>query len=158
MAVDVFLKIEGVDGESQDSKHKDQMDIYSYSWGLSQSGTMHAQGGGGAGKANFQDMSISMPISKASAVLALACATGKHFPEAKLTCRKAGDAQYDYLTYTMTDVIISSYQTGGSSEVPVDSVSLNFAKIVSEYFQQDAKGEVSKAATFGYDIKKNVKV
>ena len=158
MAVDVFLKIEGVEGESKDHKHGKEIDVMSYSWGLSQTGTMHGQGGGGAGKANFADMTISMPFNKASAHVALACATGKHFPKAVLTCRKAGDEQYDYLTYTMTDVIVSNYSTGGAGEVPVDSVSLNFAKIESEYFEQDAKGKVTKASTFGYNIKENKKV
>jgi type VI secretion system secreted protein Hcp len=158
MAVDVFLKLDGIEGESQDNKHKSEIDVLSYNWGVSQSGTMHGMGGGGAGKANVMDMAVSMQISKASAHVALACATGKHIKEATLTCRKAGDTQYDYLTYKMTDVLISSYQTGGSSEVPVESLSLNFAKIESEYFQQDAKGKVTKASTFGYNIKENIKV
>src|SRR5262249_20296840 len=96
-AVDYFLKIDGIDGESQDHKHKGEIDLLSWSWGEHQSGTHGAGGGGGAGKVSMGDFHFVMHINKASPKLMLACADGEHIRKAVLTCRKAGTEQQEFL-------------------------------------------------------------
>lgn len=160
-AVDYFLKLDGIDGESTDDKHKNEIDILSFSWGLANATSGAGRGGGtGAGKAVFQDFHFATNVNKASPKLFLACATGQHIKEAKLTCRKAG-GQQEFLIVKMTDVLITSYQQGGSSEsdvVPTDQVSFNFTKIEVEYVPQDSRGETDAPVKAGYDLKKNEKV
>src|SRR5688500_13068006 len=120
MAIDYFLKIEGIEGEATDKTHKVEIEVLSLSWGESQFGHAALGAGGGAGKVSMQDFSFTMPVSVASSKLFLACANGKHLPSALLTCRKAGETQQEYLKIKMTDLLVSSYQTGGSEgmEVP----------------------------------------
>ena len=159
--VDYFLKIEGVDGESHDDKHKGEIDLESWSWGESQTGTHVGGGGGGAGKVSMQDFHFVMKMNKASPKLMLACANGEHFPKATLTCRKAGKEQQEYFKVIMSDLLVSSYQTGGSAHsdvVPSDQIALNFAKIEFEYKEQDAKGNLGAAIKSGYDLTLNKKV
>lgn len=155
MAVDVFLKIKGIPGESADAKHKGEIDVLSYSWGVSQTGTMSYGGGGGAGKATFADFSFMMRMNKATPKLMQACANGTHIPEAILVCRKAGDKQQEYMTYKFYDLLISSYQTSASSEEPMESISFNFSKMEMEYKEQDAKGGLGGSTEFKYNIKEN---
>ena len=159
-ATDYFLKIDGIDGESTDAKHKGEIDLESWSWGESQSGSHAAGGGGGAGKVSMQDFHGVMKVGKASPKMMLACATGEHLKKAVLTCRKAGGNQQEYMTVTMSDLLVSSYQTGGSQGdlVPVDQISLNFSKIEVEYKPQDQKGAVGSPVKVGYDLKLNKKV
>lgn len=159
-AVDYFLKIEGIDGESTDDKHKNEIDVLSWSWGEANSGSHGAGGGGGAGKVMMQDFSFTMKVNKASPKLMLACATGEHLKKATLTCRKAGKEQQEYLVIKFTDLLVSSFQTGGSAGevVPVDQVSLNFAKIEYEYKPQKADGTLDSAVKAGYDLQANKKV
>src|SRR5918997_6570918 len=129
MAVDYFLKLDGIDGESADSKHKGQIDLQSFSWGATQTGTHGSGGGGGAGKVQMQDFHFVMKHGKASPKLMLACAEGEHLKKAVLVCRKAGKEQQEFLKVTMSDVLVSSYQTSGSAhgdEVPTDQCSVNF--------------------------------
>lgn len=157
MAVDYFLKITGIEGESKDSKHGSEIDILSFSWGESNQGSMSYGGGGGAGKVSMQDFHFVMKLNKASPKLLLACATGEHIKEATLTARKAGKTQVEYLKIIMADLLVSSYQTGGSGgdEVPLDQIALNFSKINIEYKQQDEKGAVGQPVKVGYDLKAN---
>jgi type VI secretion system secreted protein Hcp len=155
MAVDVFLKIKGIEGESADADHKNQIDVLSYSWGLSQTGTMSYGGGGGAGKANFGDFNFMMRMNKATPKLMNACATGEHIPDAVLSCRKAGGKQLDYMVYKFYDLLISSYQTSASSEEPTESISFNYSKMEMLYKVQDAKGQLTNGPEFKYDIKQN---
>ncbi len=159
-AVDYFLKLDGIDGESTDDKHKGEIDVESWSWGETNSGTHAGGGGGGAGKVSMQDFHFVMKVNKASPKLALNCATGEHIKKAVLTCRKAGGEQQEYLLVTMSDLLVSSYQTGGSSGsvIPVDQISLNFSKIEFEYKPQDEKGKVGSPVKVGYDLKLNKKV
>ncbi len=160
-AVDFFLKLEGIDGESHDHKHKGSIDIESWSWGASQSGSHSAGGGGGAGKVSMQDFHFVMKVSKASPKLMLACATGEHIKKATLVCRKAGAQQQEYMKVEMCDLLVSSFQTGGSGHGdarPVDQVSLNFAKIEIEYKEQKPDGTLGGAVKAGYDVKANTKV
>jgi type VI secretion system secreted protein Hcp len=156
--VDYFLKLEGIDGESTDSKHKNEIDLESWSWGETQSGTFASGGGGGAGKVAMQDFHFVMRVNKSSPKLLLACATGDHIPSAILTCRKAGKEQQEYLKVTLADCLVSSFQTGGSGGsdiVPTDQVSLNFAKIEYEYKEQKADGTLGGAVKAIYNLKEN---
>ncbi len=158
---DYFLKLDGVEGEAQDSKHKNEIDLESWSWGETQTGTHVAGGGGGAGKVAMQDFHFVMRVNKASPKLMLACATGQHIKEAVLTCRKAGKEQQEFLKVKFTDLLVSSYQTGGSSNgdvVPLDQISLNFAKIEVEYKEQKPDGTLGGAVKAGYDLKANKQV
>jgi len=155
MAVDYFLKIDGIQGESMDSKHKNEIDLESWSWGETQTGVSATGGGGGAGKVSMQDFHFVMRVNKSSPKLFVACASGQHIASALLTCRKAGKEQQEYLTWTFTDLLISSYQTGGSGgqDVPVDQISFNFAKIEVSYKEQNKDGTLGGAVKAGYDVK-----
>jgi type VI secretion system secreted protein Hcp len=159
MAIDYFLEIDGIKGESPDGKHKDKIQLESWSWGATQSGSSDAGGGGGAGKVNMQDFSFAMRMNKASPLLFLSCANGKHIAKAQLICRKAGEKQQEYLKVHFEDLLISSYQTGGAAgqEIPIDSISFNFAKIKFEYAPQDAKGALGTPVIHGWDLKQNQK-
>ncbi len=155
-AVDYFLKVDGIQGESKADKHKNEIDIESFSWGATQSGTFAAGGGGGAGKVSMQDFHFTMPVNKASPALFLSCAQGDHVKNATLTCRKAGKEQQEFMKVTMSDVLVSSFQTGGSggaTVLPTDQISLNFAKIEVEYKEQDASGKLTGSVKKWFDLK-----
>ena len=156
MAVDVFLKIDDIKGESKDSKHVEEIDVLSWSWGVSQSGIAHQGGGAGAGKANFSDLNFMHALDKASPNLMKACAMGDHFKLATLTSRKAGKGQQDYLIVKMKEVFVTSVQPSGSSEHPMESVSLTFSHVDLEYKAQKADGSLEAGIHFIYDIKKQV--
>jgi type VI secretion system secreted protein Hcp len=160
-AVDYFLKLDGIEGESDDDTHKNEIEIESWNWSAANSGTQHSGGGGGAGKVKMEDFSFVMPVSKASPRLMLACATGQHIKDAILTCRKAGDTQVEYYKITMTGVLVSSFRTGGSGGatlLPVDHVSLNFARIELDYKPQTDTGALGGSVKAGYSPKTNTKV
>jgi len=158
-AVDYFLKLDGIDGESSDSKHKNEIELESWSWGETNRGSHSHGGGGGAGKVSMQDFNFVMKHNKSSPKLFLACATGEHIKKALLTCRKAGKEQQEYLVIKFDDLLVSGYQTGGSSGdvVPMDQISLNFTKILFEYKVQNPDGSLGAAATAGYNLKENKK-
>ena len=157
MAVDFYLKITDVKGESKDSKHAGEIEIESFSWGATQLGTSAHGTGAGGGKVSMQDFHFVMRNNSASPTLFLFCANGKHLKEAKLTGRKAGGKQEDFLIVTMSDVLISSYQTGGSAagEVPMDQISLNYSKIEIDYLAQNEKGITASAGKKWWDMKTN---
>lgn len=160
-AVDYFLKLDGIEGEGSDHKQKGEIDIESWSWGETNAGSHATGGGGGAGKVVMQDFHFVMKINKASPKLFLACATGQHIPTGVLTCRKAGGKQADFLIVKMTDLLVSSYQTGGSGHsdiVPTDQISLNFSKIEFDYKEQKADGSMGGSTKAGYDLKLNKKI
>jgi type VI secretion system secreted protein Hcp len=160
-AIDYFLKIDGVEGESQDAKHKGEIEIDSWSWGETQSGASGSGGGGGAGKVAMQDFHFVTKVSKASPKLLLACASGQHLSKALLTCRKAGKDQQDFLGVTLTDVLVSSFTTGGaeaSSIVPTDQFSLNFSKIEYQYAQRNPDGSLAPPIKVGWDVRANKSV
>ncbi len=155
-AVDYFLKIDGIEGESQDSKHKGEIELESWSFGEVQTGTASHGGGMGAGKIQMQDFNFVMKINKASPKLFLACARGDHIKNAILTCRKAGKDQQEYLKVTFSDILVSSFQTsgsGGSDMLPMDQISLNFSKIEFEYREQKPDGTLGGAIKAHYDLK-----
>ena len=147
-------------GESTDAKHKDEIQLESWSWGATQSAVAHAGGGAGAGKVSMQDFHFVMRVNKASPKLLQACADGTHLTRADLVCRKAGKDQQEFLKFTFTDIIVSSYQTGGSGAsdiVPLDQVSLGFSKIEVEYKEQKADGTLGASSKAGWDLKTNKK-
>ena len=154
--VDYFMKIDGIKGESKDAKHKDEIELLSYGFGSTQPTTMDFGGGGGAGKAQLQDFLFTMNVNISSPKLWLACCTGDHIKSAIFTARKAGKEQKDYFRIVLEQVMVSNYQSGGTNEangVPVDSVSLSYAKMVIHYDIQDEKGLVKPGARAGYDLK-----
>jgi type VI secretion system secreted protein Hcp len=155
-AFDYFLRVDGIQGESADAKHKGEIEVLSWSWGETNA-TGSPSSGGGAGRVDMSDLMVAAPLSKASLHLLLACASGKHFKTAVLTGRKAGKGQADYLTFSLSDVLVSSYQTGSgaSAEPPVDSVALSFGKIQVEYKEQKADGSFGETVKVGWDRKAN---
>jgi type VI secretion system secreted protein Hcp len=158
VAIDYFLRIDGVPGESVDAKHKGEIEIEAWSWGETNPRPPGGVGGGaGAGKVQVQDFNFTSKISKATPTLLLACASGKHFKSALLTARKAGKPQAEFLTFSLSDVLVSSYQTAGSEGevVPMDSFALNFSKIQVEYKLQKADGSLGTSFKGGWDVKQS---
>lgn len=154
-AVDYFLKIDGIEGESHDSKHKGEIEIASFAFGANNSGSFATGGGGGSGKVHMQDFHFTMPLQKASPKLMLACASGQHVAKAVLTCRKAGKDQQEYLQVNFSDLLISSFQSGGSSSdvLPTDQISFNFGKVEYVYKEQAADGTLGGTVKAGFDVK-----
>ena len=159
MSVDMFLKLDDIKGESIDHKHKDEVDVLAWSWGLSQSGTTHMGGGGGAGKVNVQDLSLTKYVDKSSPNLIIATCNGKHYKQAVLTVRKAGENALEYLKITMKEVLISSVSTGGSGgeDRLTENVTLNFGWFKVEYTPQKSDGTGDAAVEAVWDIAGNVK-
>lgn len=159
MAVDIFARLGDIKGESTDAKHKDEIEVLSFSWGVTNAAHGGGGGGGGgAGKATFQDLSIVHRIDKASPQLLLACATGKHLPDATITHRKAGKGPQEYLIVKMNDVIITSVVHSGNAgqqDATSETVSLAFAKVDFEYKPQKRDGSLDAGVHFKYDIKSN---
>lgn len=155
MAVDVFLKIGDVKGESKDAKHPNEIDVLSWSWGVAQTGNVSKGGGSGAGRANFSDLNFMHALDKASPVLMKACAMGDHFPDATLVSRKVGKGPQEYLIIKMKEVFVTSVQPSGSSEHPMESVSISFGHVDLEYKPQKEDGSLDAGVHFIYDIKKN---
>lgn len=155
MASDIFAKLGDIKGESLDSKHKDEIEVLSYSWGVSNSGSMAHGSGGGEGKATFHDLSFVHKIDKASPVLMQNCATGVHIKEATITHRKSGKGQQEYLVVKMNDVIVTGVSHGGSGDGDSENVSLSFAKVAFEYKPQKPDGSLDAGVFFKYDLKAN---
>jgi type VI secretion system secreted protein Hcp len=160
MAVDMFIKIGKLEGESRDKAHGKEIDVLAWSWGASNSGSAHVGGGMGAGKVNVQDLSFTKYIDKSSPDLMLACCSGEHFPEAKLIVRKAGKDPLEYLTITLKEVLVTSVSTGGSGgeDRLTENVTLNFAKVQLNYIEQTASGAPGAKPHMGWDIAANAKL
>jgi len=157
MASDIFAKLGDIKGESLDSKHKDEIEVLSWSWGVTNAAPPAGTGAGaGAGKAKFQDLSFTHKIDKASPVLMQACATGVHLKEATITHRKAGKGQQEFLIIKMNDVIVTAMADADSSDGnSSETVSLAFAKVDVEYKPQKADGSLDAGIHFKYDLKAN---
>ncbi len=155
-AIDYFLKLEGIEGESADQKHKGEISLESWGFGATQP---RAAGGGGAGRVNLQDLHFVTKMSKASPKLFLSCTTGQHIRQAVLVARKAS-AQQEFYKITLSDLLVSSYQNGGTSTQgdTLDEVSLNFSKIEIQYQEQKPDGSLGAISTAGYDFLRNVKI
>lgn len=156
MASDIFAKIGDIKGESLDDKHKDEIEVLSWSWGVANAGTIRGGGGGAQGKASFQELSFTHNIDKATPVLMRGCATGTHMKEATITHRKAGKGQQEFLIVKLNDVIITGVTHGDSSGgAHLETVRLAFAKVDLEYRPQKADGSLDASIHFKYDIKAN---
>jgi type VI secretion system secreted protein Hcp len=143
MASDFLLEIEGIKGESKDKVHKETIEVDSFSWGISNAGSH-----------------FTCSVGKASANLALSCASGKHIKKAVLYVRKQGETQQDYYVLTLEDLLVSGYTSGdaaGGSSIPTDQFSLNYAKIKYEYKPQKADGSLEAPITMTWDIKAKAK-
>jgi type VI secretion system secreted protein Hcp len=155
MASDIFAKLGDIKGESLDSKHKDEIEVLSYSWGITNAGSMAHGSGGGEGKATFHDLSFVHNIDKASPVLMTSCANGAHLKEATITHRKAGKGQQEYMIWKLTDVIITGVSQGGSGDGSSENVSMAFSKVAVEYKPQKPDGSLDAGVFFKYDLKAN---
>jgi type VI secretion system secreted protein Hcp len=159
MAVDMFMVVDGIKGESKDKAHKEAIDVIAWSWGLSNSGSFHTGGGGGSGKVNVQDLSFTKYVDKSSADLALACCNGKHLKSAKLIVRKAGEKPLEYIIIELNEVLVTAVTTGGSGgeDRLTENVTLNFSKIHFEYKVQDEKGGGKDGGQYTWDVAGNDK-
>jgi type VI secretion system secreted protein Hcp len=160
--VDIFLKLDGIEGEAPDDKHKNEIEIQSFSWGVTNGGTFAAGGGGGSKHANFQDVSFTKLLDKSTPKLFLASATGDHIKTGLFTFRKAGkkEGQQEYFKVKLSDLLISSYQVSdhAGADLPAEQVSINFSKIEFEYKEQKPDGSLAGTVNAGYDIKAAKKV
>lgn len=172
--IEYFLKIDGIDGESRDSKHKGEIELVTWSWGQNQMGALHAGGGGGAGRVTMDDFQFETIVNKASPKLFLACAAGEHIRRAVITCCISGE---EYMKIILTDLLVSSFQIGGSlpqysekvsadvketdietkfSQIsPTNHISLSFGKIEFEYNEKKEDGSPSGTIKVGWDLKTN---
>lgn len=155
MASDLFFKIGDIKGESQDDKHKDEIEVLSWSWGMVQPGSMASGGGGGMGKVSFSDLTFAHYVDKATPNLMKACATGEHIKEATLTVRKAGKTPQEFMLIKLKDVIITHVAPSGSAGEGgmSETVSLQFANVDLEYKPQKADGSLDAGIHFKYDLK-----
>ena len=155
MASDIFAKLGDVKGESIDAKHKDEIEVLSYSWGVTNPGSLGSGGGGGAGKATFRDLSIVHKIDKASPNLLKACATGQHLKDATITFRKAGKGQQEFLIIKMNDVVVTGVVQGAANGETAGSetINLEFAKVDWEYKPQKPDGSLDAGIHFKFDLK-----
>lgn len=160
MSVDMFMKIDGANGESKDANHKNWTDIVSFSWGATQPGNMASGGGMGAGKASFNDLHVVARIDKAAPAVMKHCASGKHLSKIELSVCKAGGQQIEYTKITLEDVLVSSVQLTG--ELNQESVTVNFAfqaaKVKQQYWEQTEQGGKGAESVVAWDIKKNQEV
>ena len=157
MAVDMFIKIGDIKGESVDAKHKEEIDVLAWSWGSSQSGTTHMGSGGGAGKVNVQDLSITKWVDKASPVLWKHVCMGTHIKETTLIVRKAGGKPVEYIKLVLIDAIITSISTGGSGgeDRLTENVTINFSKFKLDYVPQKEDGTALPAVQMTWYIATN---
>jgi type VI secretion system secreted protein Hcp len=160
MPGDYLLVIDGIKGEYPDSKHPDSIEVESFSWGHENVGSAAKGSGAGAGKVEFKDVKFTAYVSAATPELAQACAGGKHIKKAQLFVRKQGDEQQEYYVVTLTDFIVSEFDSGGNSNsgLPLDVFTLNFATIKFEYRKQNADGTLAPAITMGWNVKENKKL
>lgn len=157
MALDMFMRIDGVNGESKDANHKEWTDIKSFTWGAEQPGSMNTGGGGGAGKVNFDDLTVIAAIDKAAPTVLKNCATGQHFNKVEISICKAGGAQIEYSRTTLEDVLITSVKFVGAKENEALLMEYSFqaAKVKNQYWEQTDKGTKGAEVQMGFDVKQN---
>jgi len=154
---DYFLKIDGIPGESQDNKHKDWIQLASFSWGLTEPGAGRGAGSG-AGRAKFSDFEFVMLVNKASPELFLSCVSGKHIKEAMLSVRQPAPQQLEYLKIVFSNVLVTSFDEAAGADPPHDTIGFNFDHIEMTYTPQDADGAAGAPVAGGWDLSKNVKI
>jgi type VI secretion system secreted protein Hcp len=150
--MDYFLKIDGIQGESADAKHKGEIELVSFGWGVDVE-RGGGSGGGGAGRARFQPFHFTMLTNKASPQLFLSTVSGKHLKEATLSVRRAGKQALEYLKIKFTEVFVTSFHEEAGPEPPTELIAFDFGRIEIEYSTQ--RGGTERA---GWDVKKNVKI
>ncbi|MBP2198282.1 MULTISPECIES: Hcp family type VI secretion system effector [Pantoea] len=157
MAIDMFLKVDGVTGESKDSNHTGWTDITSFSWGATQPGNMAVGGGGGAGKVNFNDLSVNALIDKSTSAILKYCANGKHVTKVELSVCKAGGSQVEYARITLEDVLVSRLDYTGAANGDTLAVTYGFqaAKVKQQYWEQSSSGGKGAESSAGWNIKEN---
>lgn len=158
MAVDAFIKIGDIKGESKDSKHKEKIEVIAWSWGLSNSSTAQSGGGGGAGKVNVSDLNFTKTVDSSSNALISSCCKGTHHPEATLHIRKAGGNALEYVTIKMKEVLVTNVTMGGAgSERFTENISLNFAEFEYAYQPQKADGSADGGKKeYKFSIQENI--
>ena len=159
-AVDLFLKIDGIAGESTDTQHRHEIEALAFSWAEHLLTSAGGGGGGGVGKVQIGDLQVLMRASAASPALMLSCASGKHHASATLAARRRGGGkQKDFLVITMKDVLVTSYRVGatesGEDDAPTDQVSIGFRTVTYTYTPIDAKGATGAPVTVSWDTKAN---
>ena len=160
MAVDMFLKLDGVDGEAADKQHSKQIDVLSWSWGAANHGSAHVGGGAGSGKVKAQDLQITKYVDSSSPKLLQSCFSGKHHADALLSVRKAGgESPVEYFKIKLQEVFITSVSSGGHGHDDrlTEQVSLNFSKVEVDYTPQTAQAGAATPITFSWDIAANSK-
>jgi len=155
MAVNMFLKLDGVAGESTHKGHKDEIEVLSFSWGVSHAVPVSHGERRRAGRAQASDISFMMRVGKASPTLMLACATGRHLKQGLFVIETAGEQPFAFYKVTVTDVLVTSYQTSGASELPMDSFSLNFRTVRLRETAQDPKGGAGDSVETAFDFARN---
>jgi type VI secretion system secreted protein Hcp len=154
MPLDTFLKLDGILGESLDDKHKGEIDVQSFSWGVNNGGSMAHGSGGGDGKGTFQQLTFIHQVDKSSPALWLACTIGSPIKEARLTSRKSGKGQQEFLVLKLTDVTVSCVHhiDGPNHRSPGEEVTLDYGKLAFEYKPQKADGQLDAGINFNYDV------
>jgi type VI secretion system secreted protein Hcp len=157
MAVDFFLKLDGINGEATDQNHKNEISVLSWSWGATQTSTVAGGGGSGAGKASLADLHVMKNYDAASVPLFKSLLSGGHIANGVLTANKTGstDGGKPFLKVTLTELFVTSVQSSGSSEVPTESVSFSYATVKVEYSKQNEQGVLTAAGSVTYDVKQN---
>ncbi|MBK4214946.1 type VI secretion system tube protein Hcp [Paracoccus caeni] len=160
MAVDIFLKLSNnIKGESQDDKHRDEIDVLAWNWGLTQSGTTHIGKGGGGGKVNVQDITLTKYVDLASNDLIKRCTSGEHIENGELIVRKSGgNAPVEYFRIKIANIMITSYSTGGQKDGLdriQETLTLNFRKFEVLYTLQEDSGASGAETMAGWDIAEN---
>jgi len=158
MAVDMFLEVEKLAGESQDKTHKDQIQIIGWSWAVAQTGTSATGGGASAGKTEHNDLEVRKVVDRASPVLFEWCSAGQHIGFVNLTVRKAGGEALEYLIIRLEDVLITSFDIGGEpkDDQVQETIRLNYARASITYTPQEASGAGGGKITGGWNLKENV--
>ena len=157
MAVDMFLDLDGIEGEAQDAKHAKEIDVLAWSWGSSQSESKLMGGSRRSGKVDVQDLSFTHYIDSATHLLWQRVFDGKHISEGTLVVRKAGGTPLDYFIIKITDVLVTSVSNGGSGgeDRLTENVTLNFRKVEIDYVPQKADGSGEAPKKAGWDIAEN---
>jgi type VI secretion system secreted protein Hcp len=159
MAIALFMKVDGADGESANSKHKNWIDVESFHWGANQPSSMHVGGGGGAGKVSFHDLTAVANVDKSYPAMLVNCASGKHIPKVQVAGAEAGGNEVEYFKITLEDVLVTSVDVSGANGAQVTvNYSFQAAKVKSEYSVQSKDGSKGATSEFGWDVKQNVKV
>ncbi|WP_380180328.1 Hcp family type VI secretion system effector [Kalamiella sp. sgz302252] len=160
MAIDTYLKVDGVTGESKDSNHTGWIDINSFTWGASQPGNMAVGGGGGVGKVNFNDLIVKANIDKAFTALLKSCASGKHISKVEVSACKAGGSQIEYTRITLEDVLVTTVQfdEAVNNEALAVRYAFQASKVKQQYWEQSASGGKGAETSAGWDIKGNKEV